>query len=134
MRILVLDDDKNRHKTFARNLIGNEHVVHAYTHDEAITALNEQEKFDVVFLDHDLNDCEHKSLDYSSGYGGPVELTGLHVARHVANLPEEKLPRFAIVHSFNPSGAAHMMTVLRTREMTVIRELFHESSGSMFGS
>jgi CheY-like chemotaxis protein len=132
MRVLVLDDDKLRHKVFQQNLIGNEFVVHAYTVDQAVEWLK-KEKFDVVYLDHDLNDHPNQatSLDYATGgYGGPRELTGLDVAYFMSRMPKEKHPEYVIVHSYNAGGAANMMAVLKTMESKVIRQIFGANSGS----
>lgn len=47
MRILVLDDDKARHRTFKQNLIGHL-VTHVFTVDAAREALV-RDTFDVVY-------------------------------------------------------------------------------------
>lgn len=130
MRILVLDDDKIRHRTFQRNLIGHERVLHVYTVEAAREAL-EAEVFDVVFFDHDLNDYESKSLDYSqSNYGGPREMTGVDVAMFISRLPPEKHPKLAVIHSFNPGGAMNIAAVMRTTRAQVVTQPFHSNIGS----
>lgn len=133
MRVLVLDDDKTRHKTFARNLIGHEKVVHAYTYDDAVEALL-SEQFDVVFFDHDLNLLDkvsiHKEeIDYD---GKPRELTGADVALFLVSLPEEKHPQYAIVHSYNHHGAENICSILRNNtNCVVLKQIFDKNSGNL---
>lgn len=130
MRILVLDDDKERHQAFARNFDGHD-VVHVETYDSALAALLKQPRFDVVYLDHDLNDFEAQS--YAPGdsmYEGPRELDGQDVAVFMAReLPESKHPELVVVHSWNPSGADAMVSTLRRANFSVRRESFHVDIG-----
>jgi len=129
MRVLVLDDDDTRHKTFAQNLIGNI-VVHVRTYDEFEEAL-EGEAFDVVYLDHDLNMYQYRSLDYSDyGYAGARELTGQDCARLLLKLPEAKQPHLIVIHSFNPEGAKAIRSILLGARGRVVQELFCASSGT----
>lgn len=55
-RILFLDDQPIRHKEFARRF-ANAERVHVETFEEFEKAL-QGPRFDVMFLDHDLNDCQ----------------------------------------------------------------------------
>lgn len=128
MRVLVLDDDNTRHRTFQRNLIGHERVLHVHTADEACAAVN-AEQFDAVFLDHDLNHFEYVSMDYNSLYGGSKELTGVDVARCIARLAPEKQPKLIIVHSFNGPGALNIVAALKGTRSQVVRQLFNPGIG-----
>src|SRR3954467_10883234 len=111
MRVLVLDDDNNRHVTFRRNLIGHD-VVHVHTYDEAVAALA-GERFDVMFLDHDLNlEGVHRSVRRDEETGVEWEMNGAHVAHVIAELPSEKRPDEVFVHSYNPDGASNMIAIL----------------------
>lgn len=116
MRILVLDDDENRHDYFARELalLGQE-VVHTWTYDQCVDALTNQDRFDVVFLDHDLNDHGVKSVMVGGSlYGGIQELDGRDVAYYMAQrLDKDKRPGQVVVHSWNPDGAREMVQILR---------------------
>lgn len=128
MRVLVLDDDNTRHKTFKKNLIGHD-VVHVHTYDEAVTAL-EGERFNVMYLDHDLNlEGIHRSVMIDEETGIEWELTGADVARAIVALPSEKHPERTIVHSYNPSGAANIVAILHDARIEAVRNLFSGSSG-----
>lgn len=123
MRILVLDDDEIRHEQFRDNL--KEHsVVHVYTAEEAGAALG-AEKFDLAYLDHDLQDFQNNP----SGYG-VIEQTGFDVARFIARyLAPQKRPDKVIVHSWNPGGAIRMVKELRENGLVAVYEPFGGQSG-----
>jgi CheY-like chemotaxis protein len=111
MRILILDDNPERHDAFDTFLDGKGHeVMHAWTYWDAIGLL-EDERFDLLYLDHDLND--HESASVISGMYGSRELTGLDVARFVARqLADDLKPERVVVHSWNPMGARSMVDIL----------------------
>lgn len=122
MRILVLDDDDNRHSYFRRQFIGHD-VTHVHTYSKCLEALLGSEPFEVVFLDHDLNDNGYRSLAPSrpghtpremTHYSREGELDGRDVAEDMVQiLPVEKRPYQVVVHSWNPDGANEMMAILR---------------------
>ena len=100
MRILILDDNENRHKEFNKRLIG--HVVkNVYTVEETIKYL-EEEKWDFVFLDHDLGGKINEPSGPSTGY---------EVARWLQNNPNRQ-PDQIVIHSYNPTGARNMKSLL----------------------
>lgn len=73
MRIFILEDDKERIKTFKRKLIGHE-VVLAETAQQAINILgtrkdaDNESLFDLIFLDHDLGGKQYvDSFDKNTG-------------------------------------------------------------------
>lgn len=106
MRILILDDNEDRHRVFAEKYFEHE-LVHAYGYYEATDALSKNGKFDLVHLDHDLGDFPqlHKPDREASMYGSR-ELTGYDVAVYMfLDLPVHKRPDLVIVHSINPDGA-----------------------------
>lgn len=109
MRLFILDDDELRHAAFAKRFSDFDRV-HVRTVDEALSALREN-KFDIAFLDHDLNMYEHKSVGMSQH--GPIELTGAHVAAFITAMDPDKRPSFAVVHSWNPAGARNIIEILR---------------------
>ncbi len=96
MRILVLDDEKVRHDTFASRLAGHD-VTHVWSAKAAAKALD-RERFDLVFLDHDLGE--------SAG-------NGQQVADYIARrLDPEKRSGRVIVHSWNVVRAPLMVATL----------------------
>lgn len=118
MRILFLDDNEERHKRFRYNSIGCD-VTHVYSYAEALAALS-GDRFDQVFLDHDLSEVA------SCGMAGPDEKTGYHVACIVAEMPEEKRPELAVIHSFNTAGAKRMRAALEGAVKYTIERPFSE--------
>jgi CheY-like chemotaxis protein len=127
MRVLFLDDAPWRHKLVDEKLAGQD-IVHAWTVDEAIEALKSS-IFDIVYLDHDLNDFVKetgKGSSYTGMYGGQTELTGRDVsvwmARtmcNMANKPE------VIVHSWNNTGAPSMVRDLQDAGFNASWQLFN---------
>ena len=110
MKILVLDDDPDRHHTFKQILSGHQ-VTHVTSVDKCVAALKDH-RFDLVFLDHDLADFSNEN--YVVGMYGYQELTGTDVARFMANdLPIAQRPHEVIVHSWNPDGAKRMVSTLQ---------------------
>lgn len=99
-RILIVEDSSERIKQFQRKLLN--HVV-VFTDDtkKAISLLA-TEKWDFLFLDHDLGGAEM----VDSGPG-----TGYEVARYLFLNPDRKPPNI-ILHSLNPIGRANMLAVL----------------------
>lgn len=101
---LFLDDTEARHVEFARITYAMPHVkvAHVRTISDALSQLRNN-KFDVVWLDHDLDETE----------ADPDE-NGQVVARYIAWHQEEDLrPRCVVVHSINPEGAKAMAHILR---------------------
>lgn len=105
MRILFLDDSKERQRSFMMANIGHV-IVQAWTAREAIAALESGERFDLASLDHDL--------DWQATAGlTPLEETGHVVARYIAAMPRDKRPRMVRVHSHNTvAGPAMLRTLL----------------------
>ena len=102
MRVLFLDDDSERHKTFARLSVGHE-VTHVSTANEAISALKSHH-FDLASLHHDLGGRIFvDSNDEETGYAVVKELTALD---------PDFYPRAVIVHSYNPAGVERMLAHL----------------------
>jgi CheY-like chemotaxis protein len=93
MKILILEDEQYRRDMFAEKLADHD-LTFALDAPTAIERLS-GERFDAIFLDHDL---------------GPNAGDGQDVARHIAgNVP---LAPLVWIHSFNPSGAAAMSAIL----------------------
>jgi CheY-like chemotaxis protein len=109
MRILILDDDKDRHDGFAE-LYANDERVHVYTAEHAAQALDSQD-FDAVYLDHDLNGTAYAPSSTESGYAAAV---------HITHMAPERRPKKVFVHSWNPPGAYNMVRVLRRAGVDVV--------------
>ena len=100
LKILILEDDKERQKAFRQNTIGAE-VVIVETPDEAILEL-QKIAFDWLFLDHDLGGRTQMSSDEESGF------------KVVKWLSEntDRIPPSVILHSLNENGRKNMKAVL----------------------
>jgi CheY-like chemotaxis protein len=125
LQILVLDDDDVRHERFSFYLSKEHNVTHVHTFQGAIDALLNG-VFDVVFLDHDLNDHHYRSVTKGGSWSIDKHLlTGYDVCVFLTKvLAKEARPKLAIVHSWNPPGAEAMMHVLKEGEIRAIRWLF----------
>ena len=103
MRILFLDDSKERQRVFQQNTIG--HVVaFASTADEAIELL-QADAFDQIWLDHDL--------EYFYVKGEPRVKTGRDVVRHIVENVDRHQHSTFVIHTLNPDGGKCMAHDLR---------------------
>lgn len=103
MKILILDDCLERHKSFKKNFSPPHAITPVYTADEAIQQL-QANQFDAVFLDHDLGGAV-----YVDSHGETP--TGYTVAVWLSQNPD-RTPEKVYVHSLNPAGAANIARVL----------------------
>lgn len=134
MRILFLDDAPWRHNLVAAKLEGPDsklagiEVVHVWTVDECVEAMQTKGPFDEIYLDRDLNDfisVTGKESRYASTYG-TGELTGRDVTRWMT----KNLHLFAngpkiTVHSWNNSDAPNMVRDLQEAGLSAKWELFN---------
>jgi len=97
VRILIVDDSVHRHHDLQRILRGHE-ICSAFDVRGA-KDLIERCTFDMAFLDHDLNSLSESGKD---------------VARILTELPDGARPHQIVIHSWNPSGALSMESILRT--------------------
>jgi hypothetical protein len=101
MKIFILEDNESRMIKFRRELIGHE-IDHAETVQDG-TSLVVANKYDLLFLDHDLGGKE--MVDSF------VEDTGYKLAEFIASFtPNKETP--CVIHSCNPVGADNMTKVL----------------------
>jgi CheY-like chemotaxis protein len=101
MKILILDDSQSRLLTFRRKLIGA--VVICVEHvSDCIREIEENEPFDYIFLDHDLDG----KIYVPSGPG-----TGYEVAQWLKNHPD-KMPGKVIFHTCNEKAGPLMLEEL----------------------
>ena len=104
-RILFLDDAPERVKVFKQTYIGYNYDI-AMNYEECIKLLKTN-YYDVVFLDHDLDERSY------AGIQDPSIKTGNDVAKFINTLP--KCPDLVIVHSLNPEGAKNICKTLADR-------------------
>jgi hypothetical protein len=129
-RILILDDDQTRHDAFKARLTkhyGSDGVVlvQHISFEKFNNCLTEMEKFDIIYLDHDLGDHTSENIVRGSGiYGRDLSFNGQDAALCVAALPKDKHPDKVIVHSWNPPGARMMVNILREAGISVAYEPF----------
>lgn len=101
MLIFILEDNVHRMLKFSRELIG--HRIHHATTIEEGTNFVANNKYDLLFLDHDLGG--HEMVDSNTPN------TGYQLARFIASFtPNKDTP--CIVHSCNPVGADNIVAVL----------------------
>lgn len=112
-KILILDDDENRHVQFA-NKYATEDLTHVHTSLDAIETLKNNE-YDYVFLDHDLGGL----VMQESGDG-----TGYEVAEWISNNPDRKPIKMVILHSLNPPGRKNMCNILKAKGIDVMESPF----------
>jgi CheY-like chemotaxis protein len=103
MRLLFLDDDKSRTRRFKQALIGHS-VVCVETPEEAINALQEQDRFGLISLDHDLFGKIYQPSDEKSGFA---------VCQFLRSWADnDKMPDQILCHSYNAGGVEKMMAEL----------------------
>lgn len=101
MKIFILEDNEYRMAKFRRELIGHE-IDRAATVEEG-TSLVVANKYDLMFLDHDLGGEEMvNSYDDNTGY---------KLAEFIASFTQNKTTP-CVVHSCNPAGADNICRVL----------------------
>ena len=100
MNVLILEDSPERQEQFKKSL-ANHNITITDSSKIAIEKLS-NEKFDLLFLDHDLGGKAHVQSGENTGY-------------EVAKFLEENMqfaPNFIIVHSMNIVGAKNIMNAL----------------------
>lgn len=107
MRILFLDDNLERWKAYRFQTIGCD-TKHVMTAKQCMLSLMNDEKYDLVSLDHDLGGKTFQEEKANSG---------TEVAEFIQHmLPKHKYPTQIVIHSWNPQGAERMMrSIAKTR-------------------
>ena len=113
--ILFLDDNPDRHVQLESRYPG--FVKHVYTVDQFTDALSSDEfdSFEMVSLDHDLNDFDCQSL-YNDQEATGLDACGLMLSRVEWRA---KIPETIHIHSVNPCGASNMRALLERHGFTV---------------
>lgn len=113
MRIFILEDDETRQSLFYEAAEKTHYVTLATDYDDAIKKYHPP--YDWLFLDHDL--------------GGKVLVsprehnTGAAFVRWLPSCDDDAAPN-VVVHSYNPTGAAEMVRLLREKHYNVIYQPF----------
>lgn len=115
MKVLFLDDNPERHRAMDEIYQPKHEVFHCYTLNDFVGALENVDHFDVVSLDHDLNDFETESLAHDGSEATGLDACGFLVREHI----RVKLPRCIMVHSVNPCVAHNMRAFLQGRGFAV---------------
>ncbi|MFA5202786.1 MAG: cyclic-phosphate processing receiver domain-containing protein [Lentisphaeria bacterium] len=121
--ILFLDDNPARHDQMDRDF-PDDTIIHIYNIHDFRTALEEHEKFDIVSLDHDLNDFTKLGSKHQSimAFG---EATGRDACGFMMKF-RHKLPSEIIIHSSNQEGARSMMEFLDSRQISYRWKMFND--------
>ena len=100
MHILILEDNLERQEQFKKNLVGHNIEIT----DSSKTAIQKltNEKWNLLFLDHDLG---------GQVYVESGENTGYEVAEFL-KFNNKHIPQNVIVHSLNVPGAQNILSVL----------------------
>lgn len=101
MKIFILEDNERRMVKFRRELIGH-NIDHAVSVEDG-TSFVVNNKYDLIFLDHDLGGEE-----FVDSF---ADNTGYKLAEFIASFtPNKETP--CIVHSCNPAGADNIIRIL----------------------
>jgi|ERR1700748_1624072 len=114
MKILIIDDSNERHWGFAK-VYANEQITQAYTVESAIKSIDKID-YDLIHLDHDLNDFEQ----FNDGRK-PKEHTGMEVCSY---LIKKGYAGKVIIHSWNTAASLRMKKLFEDAEINVSYEPF----------
>ena len=106
INIFLLDDDRRRHRWFAKRFDGDDLDI-AETVDEAKEFL-EENSYDAIFLDHDLLPEHYKSNEHDD-----FARTGYAIAEWLNENKEINRAATIIVHTRNADAAIKMVEKLR---------------------
>jgi len=107
MRVLILEDDVNRVERFKEKLVGHELFITQFP--KVANRWLEEQEFDFIFLDHDLEE-ESQGTDNNFDVG-----TGLEVANFLGRKPYLSTNAQIIVHSLNSGGSTRMIQAMGGR-------------------
>jgi CheY-like chemotaxis protein len=123
LNILILEDDKRRVTLFKQYLIGSSITITEHT-DDCIKYL-EENTWDILFLDHDLD----QKVYVPSGPG-----TGYEVAMWLKNNPE-RVPKHVILHTCNEKAAPLMLEALpNARWIPAVSLLYGQDIKTLLGA
>lgn len=116
MRILFLDDNAERHEYFREITIGQD-VTYVWNAAECISTIEQNDKFDLFCLDHDLAGAYLLQDDKAN--------SGTEVAEWIHyKLSKDKYPEKIIIHSWNIHGAERMMKLIEPTGISTVYKRF----------
>ena len=119
-KILVLEDDLNRRTWFENNF--NNVDFYFCTTVEAAEGLLHLKKFDIMFLDHDLDENKKTGYDFAKILAEEIR------KERITNNPT------IYIHTSNPAGADNMKAILPQAivcpfyELVTRKDLKHDNS------
>ena len=103
-KLLLIDDMTERHEGLKEEYCREYVIDHAFNYEEACSYLD-QNSYDLICFDHDLNDFSNEG-----------ERTGSSVARYMAyNGMTSSQVR---VHSHNPVGAKNILSIIKSGDIS----------------
>ena len=117
IRVLLLEDDERRCEWFAKRFRGDE--LDVATDVARAKELLAAERYDAIFLDHDLMPEHYNSPNFDD------ERTGYAIASVLASQPELQRAATIMVHSYNADGGLRMVEELRRSGRQVEYVPFH---------
>lgn len=113
MRVLILDDEFERHQAFRRvYLPARENtIISAQRFSDFVRELSDDQVFDLIYLDHDLGDKASGADFYLDGWGQPNCFDGYDAVSEIIALKIE-VPQI-IIHSNNNVRAPGMVSDLK---------------------
>jgi CheY-like chemotaxis protein len=113
MKVFILEDSHSRMVLF-QEILGWKNITHAQTVEEGVRLFEKFRPFDLILLDHDLEDAHYGDQQRIVG-------TGSEFATWLNDFnPECPI----IVHSYNPDGARRMDDTLSRAGWDVVRQPF----------
>lgn len=109
MNILILEDNRYIIKSFKSNLIGNYVCVFDQIPDFEYTYKRKDMKWDIVFLDYDLDESGNYDFEKNNGM------------KAVECIVEHKKDALYVIHSANDTVAPMMLSALRKAGLKSIR-------------
>lgn len=123
MKILVVEDNGPRTVKF-QEFLGKHDLTITKSSKEGCN-LSRINKYDVIFLDHDLGIHPDTGEPTEEVFLPSKEWTGYEVAQAIAESPNAETP--VIIHSWNLAGGMKMRDVLKNAEIRMFgTPEFHE--------
>ena len=125
MKILFLDDMKDRHAQARQVFSSKEHTLTpSFTAPEAISSL-EKEDFDLICLDSDLSEDYYSPFCGEEGQPLSKSGTGMDVVKWLTtHRQNSSKPLVVMIHTLDHEEAARMHETLMNAGFPVIRKSF----------